>query len=124
MLQFLLIEGIKKHALQSQYLSVKDMLDIDAIVPYMCTKHMLDHHEIEDLISIQFTRGKKIDLLIQILMNKSDWWDDWLWCLNESSTNNALTTHKTLAELLECELEQQLKDYKVHNYSAAYRIKT
>lgn len=57
---------------------------------------------------------KKIDLLIQILTNKSDWWDDWLWCLIESSaTEDALSTHRTLAELLEGALEQQLKEYKV-----------
>ena len=111
----------KKRALQAQYTNAQELLNVEHISSYLFTKDMLSVEEMEELASPCFTRKKKIDLLVrEILMSKSDWWDDWLWCLQESSTQPGLLAHGTLAKLLETELEQQLKEYKVASYIAIY----
>lgn len=84
----------KNCALQLQYNNIQDMLNVDAIFEYMCTKHMLDSHDMERLSKKYSTSKKKIDIIFKILMNKSDLWDDWLWCLYESSTKHGLSAHR------------------------------
>ena len=113
----------KRRALQAQYSKAQELLNVEGISSYLFTKDMLTVNEMEELANPCFTRKKKIDLLVRkIFLSKSesDWWDNWLWCLQESSTQPGLSAHETLAELLETELEQQLEEYKVSSYSSSY----
>lgn len=116
-------ENARRRALQAQYSKAQELLNVEGISSYLFTKDMLTVNEMEELANPCFTRKKKIDLLVrEILMSKSecDWWDNWLWSLQESSTQPGLSAHETLAELLETELEQQLEEYKVSSYSSSY----
>ena len=115
-------ENAKRRALQAQYSKAQELLNVEGISSYLFTKDMLTVNEMEELANPFFTHKKKIDLLVrEILISKSecDWWDNWLWCLQESSTQPGLSAHETLAELLETELEQQLEEYKVCSYSSS-----
>lgn len=107
-------DAAKNRALQAQYCKAQELLNVESISTYLFAKDMLTVNEMEELANLYFTREKKINFLIRkFLTNKPDWWDNWLWCLHESSTQHGLSSHRTLAKLLEAELEQQLKEYKV-----------
>ena len=108
------METVQKCALIEQHWNIRSRLNIEEILPFINQKCMLTDDELYRLEDTNRTRAERINLLIRIIPNKGDdWWNKFLWCLNESSTHPGLSAHKELVTLLVDELHKQQQSNKV-----------
>ena len=85
------------------------------MVQFLNSKSLLTSDESYWLMDTSRPWGKRVDFLVEILPRKeSNWWDKFLWCLDESSTRPGLAVHKQLANQLRDQLNQKMRKYEVN----------
>lgn len=107
----------QSRALNAEHSNLRDKLNVETIVQFLNSKFLLTPDEMYTLTDTSRPLGKRVDFIVEILPRKgSKWWEKFLQCLTESHTRPGLGAHKELAELLNHQLNQQLK-YEVSSYT-------
>jgi len=120
------METAKRYAITAQHENIRTTLNLMGIIPFFNQTNMLTDDETYRLKNTNYPEGERIDLLIQILPSKGyNWWDNFLWCLNESSTRPGLAAHGDLANQLVEDLRKQQEvscELLATMYAATYVI--
>ena len=94
------------------------------MVQFLNSKSLLTSDESYWLMDTNRPWGKRVDFLVEILPRKErNWWDKFLWCLDESSARPGLAVHKELANQLRDQLNQQTIKYEVNTITGTYTYK-
>lgn len=99
------VHGKHRQKLKTYAKAIYQRLSVCEILPYLLTNRVINHHDIEEINSVEKTesRGSAVMQLLSILPSRSrDWYEHFLWALVESKQKAlAMTIDKEFTEKLE-----------------------
>ena len=89
------------------WVEFSERLDVMAVLPFLCSQHLLTNYDIEKLTHPNAINREKVDHLLTVLPRKDrGWFERFLDCLVKSAEG---TSHADLAAQLQMKFEEELR---------------